>query len=334
MRSRGFAAAFMLACISAFSCAAPVATESAAGSSADSAKTPARDWSKHPAVVQLDGGRDLYAVSDVHGELEAFTSVLAANHLATPSGEWTGGRATLVIAGDLIDKGPESLEVIDYVRGLADNAAAAGGRVVVTMGNHEAEFLADPKNDKATSKGQDAEGIDRELDAKGIEPRSLVKGTDDAGRGQWLSRLPLGVRVGKWFFCHAGATGEQSLGDLEKELEHAIDKNGYADKTVTGGGSLLEAESWYGDPKGDKAGRKEVEALGVEHIVFGHDPGAFGEQGKIRASRNGVLVKIDTAMGLHEGGSRNPAFMLHIDLGTESAEVLDDHGNAEPLKPL
>jgi hypothetical protein len=37
----------------------------------------------------------------------------------------------------------------------------------------------------------------------------------------------------------------------------------------------------------DSIGRKYADALGVKHIVFGHDPGAFGEHGHILASKDG-----------------------------------------------
>lgn len=334
MWNRLVTSAFVLTALGLLHCSASPDASTASSDSASSILTGTRDWSKHPAVAQVDDAREIFAVSDAHGELDSLSRLLAANHLAKEgkTGVWTGGRAVLVIAGDLIDKGPESLEVIDYVRALEAGAARAGGRVIATMGNHEAEFLNDPKNDKATSHGEDAEGIDRELDAANVDPKSLAKGTDHEGRGQWLQSMPLAARVGSWFFCHAGNTSELSIKDLEKTLEHGIDKNGYGDKDITGGHSLLEAESWYDDPKSDKAGKKAANALGVEHIVFGHDPGAMGTH-KVASSRNGILVRIDTAMGLHDGHSTNPAYLLHVN-ASGVAEVLDEGGHAEPLKAL
>jgi hypothetical protein len=54
----------------------------------------------------------------------------------------------LVVTGDLIDKWSGSLEVIALLRRLQSDAADQGGRVIITMGNHEAEFLANPLGKK------------------------------------------------------------------------------------------------------------------------------------------------------------------------------------------
>jgi hypothetical protein len=305
---------------------------------ASALSTPPRDWIAHPPIVEVDDAEDIYAVSDVHGHYELLAQLLEANHLMAPgaSGDptqarWTGGRAVLVIAGDIIDKGNKSLEVIDLARALQTGARGTG-RVVVTMGNHEAEFLNDPKNNKASDTGEDSDGIDSELKAQGIDPSSLVKGTDAAGRGKWLSSLPLGVRVKNWFFAHAGNTQQMSMQDLSQKLHNSIDNNGYSGKQTTGGDSILEAENWYSNPDHDGAGKTEADALGVDHIVFGHDPGAFGTYGKIAASKNGILVKIDTAMGIHDSGSIGKAFLLHVrTVGNQSAEILDASGGSTSL---
>jgi hypothetical protein len=297
---------------------------------------PKRDWSAHPAIVQIDDADDIYAVSDAHGHYEMLAQLLEANHLMTAGAggdptkaRWAGGRAVLVLAGDLIDKGDKSVEVIDLMRALE---ASGRGRVVVTMGNHEAEFLQDPKNDKATRTGEDSDGIDNELDADKIDPESLVKGTDIAGRGKWISSLPFGVRVKKWFFAHGGNTQQLSIKDLSKKLEDGVDGNGYGDKHITGSDSILEAENWYSSPDKDDCGKKEADALGVNHIVFGHDPKGLGVRGAIAASKNGILVKIDTAMGIHDGSTPNKAYLLHVTTkGKDTAEILDASGGSKSL---
>lgn len=299
-----------------------------------------RDFSAHPAIVEIDDADHVYALSDAHGGYETLLTLLAANHLiAGPDADptkvkWSGGTATLIIAGDLIDKGAKSLEVIDLVRSLETQAPHSGGRVIATMGNHEAEFLVDAKNHKAMSTGTDATGIDNELAERGIDPLEVAAGKDVERRGKWLASLPIGVRVKKWFFSHGGNTQQMSIKDLKKKLENSIAHNGFGDKDITGKDSILEAQEWYGDYNDSKAGKKEADALGVDHIVFGHDPGAFKEHGKLRQSKNGILVKIDVAMGLHEGtGSGvSPGAILHITTrGQDTVEILDERGRAAAL---
>ena len=159
-----------------------------------------------------------------------------------------------------------------------------------------------------------------------------MKGTDEAGRGKWLSDLPFAVRVKKWFFSHGGNSQQLSVKDLQKKLEDSVDHNGYGDKDITGNDSILEAQNWYSKPDKDDCGKEEADALGVVHIVFGHDPGALDDRGRIAMSKNQILIKIDTAMGIHDGSSVEPAVLLHIDTkGTDTAESLDVHGGSKKL---
>ncbi|MFT3697327.1 MAG: metallophosphoesterase [Kofleriaceae bacterium] len=272
-----------------------------------------RDWSAHPAIVERDDVDEIYAVSDPHGGATQLQALLEANHLIKGK-TWTGGSAVLVVAGDLIDKGPDSLGVIDLLRGL-------GSHVIVTMGNHEAEFLADPQNKKA------AIGIDVELKDKAA---AVAAASDPDGRGRWLADLPFGVRIKKWFFAHGGNTGGDSIAKLSKRLQDAVDKDGFGAKDITGGDSILEAQNWYADKD---TGSKYADALGVKHIVFGHDPGAFGDKGHILASKDGSLIKIDVMMGLTEKKAVTGGLLLHIKTkGQDSVEILDSSGTATPLK--
>jgi hypothetical protein len=155
-----------------------------------------RDWKAFPAIVDLPAPVTLWAVSDVHGGYDRLTALLLANGIlkaapATPSdAHWAGGAATLVVAGDMIDKGPNGVEVLDFMMALQADAKKNGGLVVVTLGNHEAEFLVDPSNSKANG----TDGIDAELSSKSITPAAFASVADP--RGAWLRLLPFGARVG------------------------------------------------------------------------------------------------------------------------------------------
>src|SRR5205807_8289411 len=113
------------------------------------------------AVVERDpaASRVVYALSDVHGAADRLAALLAGAGIANPT--WAAGDAILLVVGDLFDKGPQGIEVIDALRTLETAAAAAGGEVIVLAGNHEAEFFVDPKNSKATG----SDGFDVELGA-------------------------------------------------------------------------------------------------------------------------------------------------------------------------
>ena len=61
----------------------------------------------------------------------------------------TGGDAVLVQTGDMIDKGPHSVDVVRLLIALHESARRSGGQIIVTMGNHEAKFPGGPNEDKA-----------------------------------------------------------------------------------------------------------------------------------------------------------------------------------------
>ena len=91
------------------------------------------------------------------------------------------------------------MKVVELFQALQKAAEADGGRVVVTMGNHEAEFLNDPTSEKTADFAAD-------LKAKGVKPEDVAAGTDAFGVGEWLRSLPMAARVNDWFFAHAGDT--------------------------------------------------------------------------------------------------------------------------------
>jgi Calcineurin-like phosphoesterase len=102
--------------------------------------------------------------------------------------KWAANDTTFVCTGDLIDKGRQSLKVIALFRALEKNATEHGGRVVVTMGNHEAEFLADPEDDTK------AEEFLRELDKADLDSSAIATGADADGSAcpatnAWLSSI-------------------------------------------------------------------------------------------------------------------------------------------------
>lgn len=78
----------------------------------------------------------VYAIGDIHGQLDALAQ---AHALIAVDRRRTGDMAAPVVhLGDLIDRGPESAEVLEYLsRGPAD-----AGEWITLRGNHDDLFLA------------------------------------------------------------------------------------------------------------------------------------------------------------------------------------------------
>jgi hypothetical protein len=303
-----------------------------------------RDWMKAPAIVELDTAGDIYVVGDVHGDYDRLVTLLAAGKVIDKAPDhseqvrWSAGQSVLVCTGDLIDKGHHSLKVIALFRALEKDAARAGGRVIVLMGNHEAEFLADPDDDDKALE------FIKELHKHDINPADVAAGRDSADVGQYLHSLPLAARVNDWFFAHAGDTGGRTLKELRSALEEEVDVKGYGAKILVGKHGLLEArlhKSPWWQKEGDAAGKGEarlrryVEALGVKHLVIGHQPGnvkfadgSTRKKGTAVQKFDGLIFLIDVGMSeaidysrgalLHiKGGSRPRAIVIYPDKTSE-----------------
>jgi hypothetical protein len=307
------------------------------------AGTPPRNWGRCPATVALQTTETFYALGDTHGDYDRLVALLAGGKLiaAAPASPeqvtWTGGRSILVVTGDMIDKWTESLKVIALMRALTTSAASQGGRVVISDGNHEAEFLSDPTGSKTAE-------FQKELTAAGIKPADVAAGTDSQGIGRFLLCLPFATRVNGWFFAHAGSTNGRTFQQLTTDLQSGVDADGYDTKVLLGKHGLLEARMkppWWEKP-GDEPTASiarllgYADALGVQHIVFGHQPGTYTfndgssrKKGTMFANFHGLVFLID--MGMSRGVGYSNGGLLQITAQT-ATEILPD-GTPKQLWP-
>ena len=290
-------------------------------------------------------------------ELLAGTHLIAPNPATPEAVRWTGGNGVLVCTGDMIDKYNQGLRVIALLRALEPLATQAGGRLIITMGNHEAEFLADSGGDK---KGAEFE---TELEAAGISPGEVAAGKDSGGIGAWLRNLPVAAKVGDWFFCHAGNTGGLSTAQLESQIETQVKEHGFDCPILSDSNSLLEARmhprpwwDWNGrapaivdqqpsetkkaaDDQGGARLRSHIEALGAHHLVFGHQPGkikfsdgSVREAGAMYEKFDGLVFLIDT--GMSRGVASGRGALLRISNGSaHGAAAVYADGTTATLVP-
>ncbi len=278
-----------------------------------------RDWSQSPAVVDLKTDEDVFAVSDVHGGRDRLVSLLLSAGLIKKDLGWAGGKRVLVVAGDVIDKGPQSLAAIDLLIALETEASSAGGHVIVLLGNHEAEFLANPKNKKARRE------LDRELTALELDSKDVASGQ---GRyGQWFTRRPIAARVNGWFFAHGGNTDGLTLQALGDAYRKAVDAGDWKADVLVGKGSILEAQKWWHANKLDA----NLSALGAKHIVFGHDPGAFEHPEHIAQRFEGKLFRIDVGMSPAVNFSQGELLLIHAAGTTDEVLSVDADGKRTAL---
>lgn len=85
---------------------------------------------------RLPAGERVYAIGDIHGRDDLFADLLA--RIAADNAARTPAHTTLILLGDLVDRGPDSAAVVERAMHLG----APFDRVRLLIGNHEECFLA------------------------------------------------------------------------------------------------------------------------------------------------------------------------------------------------
>lgn len=141
----------------------------------------------------------VFVVGDVHGHFTEMRRLLAHAGLVDGEGRWTGGRARLVLLGDLVDRGWDVTRTLWWLYGLEASARAAGGEVHVVLGNHEAMVWTDDLRYVQS----------KELEVARLHgvpyPRLFDVRTSVLGR--WLATKPPVLLLGDLLLAHGGVGG-------------------------------------------------------------------------------------------------------------------------------
>ncbi len=158
------------------------------------------------------------AVGDVHGDLPQLTAVLRSAGVIDGASNWTGGKTHLVQTGDLLDRGPDSRQLIALMMKLEKQARAAGGAVHCLIGNHEAMNLygdlryvsaadyAEYKTDQSEKLRE--KGYEEHLRQLRANPATAETTVDEAYRGKWDAAHPPGFFERQAYFAADGAYGK------------------------------------------------------------------------------------------------------------------------------
>ena len=201
---------------------------------------------------KIDPG-DVIAVGDIHGRMDLFD--LFCDHVADSG-------ATVILLGDLIDRGPDSLGVLDRAHYMMMAPESWGlESVTVLMGNHEYMFLDafdGPYNSVALwlQNGGDFEQF-----------------ADMQRHIPWIKRLPIFCTIGETLFIHAGHYPGKHPGETLSKNKRGVEKLVWIREPFLTYGS--EFQKW--NPE-------------LKQVVFGHTP-----RGPVPYSIPGGGVCIDTA---------------------------------------
>ncbi|RIA86531.1 Metallo-dependent phosphatase-like protein [Glomus cerebriforme] len=85
---------------------------------------------------QNDSSRRIVAIGDLHGDYIQTIRILKLADMIDDNKNWSGGNGILV-QGDIVDRGPDCLNIYKLFEQLRKEAEVVGGMVINLLGNHE-----------------------------------------------------------------------------------------------------------------------------------------------------------------------------------------------------
>lgn len=254
----------------------------------------------------------IIAIGDLHGDYEAYEALLKNAGLIDNRGRWAGGETVLVQTGDIPDRGPDSLKIIEHLRELQNKAPRKGGKVVTLVGNHEAmnvtgdlryvhageyeafanrgsrqrreaTYNANRETLEAFYLKQDSSLSSNEIREKWFEATPLGKlehqtaWRPDGDIGEWIANNPAVAIVGDSLFVHGGISADYvafSIDDINTMVREALIARNTAPTSI-----LYDADGplWYRGHVHSEPTLPQEEALQTTETITAPAPSASDE---------------------------------------------------------
>ena len=272
----------------------------------------------------------MLVISDVEGEYDSMFAFLRGNEVVDEAGRWQFGKGHLVTVGDMVDRGDQQTEVLWMLWRLQREAEQAGGKVHYLLGNHEVMQMAGDVRYLENSYKVTAQKF-------GIPPEGLLGADTEIGR--WLRSCNSLLRIGPFFFVHAGISPAVGAAKLDLDAVNAdlrgvlgVPPEEIEDQMVAALAWSRLGPFWYrgyfaeyalsfGPVPSVASMDKILTNLGAESIVIGHTK---VEKVKILFGKRRVIAidipwtDLQNVRGLRVEG--------------EKVEVVNHLGVGEPLK--
>ncbi|MEZ4561427.1 MAG: metallophosphoesterase [Thermomicrobiales bacterium] len=253
-----------------------------------------------------------FAIGDIHGQYEKVTHDLREAALLSSDLHWAGADSALWLIGDLVDRGPDGIKVIDLAMRLQREAAAAGGSTTTLIGNHDILLLAAYHFGDWPRKRR-AESFTEIWERNGGNPEDLdlLNGSQVA----WLSNLPAMAHCGPYLLTHGDTMLYTRYGRTVADLNQNIQDLRHTMDPVAWYRLLSEFSEHrvFTGSTGPRRAREFLRHFGGQRIVHGHTP-VSRITGENPAQVTGPLIYadglcIDVDGGMYLGG---PGFVYRL----------------------
>ncbi|HZY35560.1 MAG TPA: metallophosphoesterase [Mucilaginibacter sp.] len=158
-------------------------------------------------------------MSDIEGEFGPFRKMLLAAGVIDTAYSWTYGKNSLVIPGDLFDRGRDVVPELWLLYKLEDEARVAGGHSIIILGNHDVMNLSGDHRYTDGKYFKNAWLFGREIDDLFGKDTEL---------GRWLRSKNTLIKTGDVLVMHGGLSPEllarkQSIAIVDAECRAYCD---------------------------------------------------------------------------------------------------------------
>jgi hypothetical protein len=272
---------------------------------------PASGCTLAPIASRYPMPRRLVAIGDVHGDLAATRSALRAAGAIDERDRWIGGELVVVQTGDVLDRGDDEQAILDLFAKLEADSKAAGGALIMLLGNHEL---------------MNAAGDFRYVTPGGLTDFDDVPGLDlakwqnvpEPARKRFAALAPGGVYakrlaqhaviaiVGDTVFSHAGVLGDwvTQVEPVNQSSRCWLDGQAGAPDAPPPAYTAQDGPMWTRALGMEGGGidcaqvKAALAALGVKRMVVGHTV----QQRGINGACDDTLWRIDVGLGKLYGG--------------------------------
>ena len=222
----------------------------------------------HVAPITIPDEFTVWAGTDLHGQLAAVDALLAEAGLTDGGDRWIASPGTaLVVTGDMVDRGPDSLGLVRRLASLREQAPAAGGMVALLEGNHEVQVLGGLAGVPELFRALMAFGGAATFASAGLAADEWI-GKDAASIAARVDELAPDFRPLLWTFApyarwrdvvlvHGGPVPDQSLEAWGRSAERLWIRDPFFAS---------------GDPFPSAPGWSSYREAGIGRVIFGHTP--------------------------------------------------------------
>lgn len=258
-----------------------------------------KSMSTETKILEYKGDFTVAASSDFHGQYDLMIKLLKNNHIIDSDNNWTFGNGHFVITGDVFDRGTKVTEILWFLYDLERQAESAGGKLHLTLGNHEVMILNGNLKYLAPKYRSVAQKLNKPYEAL-FNKDSIL--------GNWLRSKPVLIKVNNMLFAHGGFHPQLARDNLSiKDINHSFKTNLVESELKAprqGLGKYLHKTNgpiWYRGYFAKERGKDNGATLSeinlllkhfdVKNIIIGHT-----SQKQIETRFNGKVIAIDSSI--------------------------------------